>query len=1858
MHTTRRTPRRLSATAVMATVVLALAACGPKPPTQQSPGGPTVEITCPPSDDISVNDASPAVRVTYTPVTKAPVDLTSFRASIDGVDLTSEFLLFESEATLDLQNIIVLDDGPHVLEVEIANTKGKATIALRSFVVSTAGETTQIRGTVRDALSQAPVVGAEVYLAGAPAIADVTASDGSFVLDGPPAGKQLLKVDGSGASNPNGQTYANYSVPKNVTDGQVLDIFPAIYLPPIDPAGTVEITEDLVDAEGCALADIVIENPVCGVKITIAQGTEITFPDGSSSGQSISITEVPKAFTPSELPEEVDPPVLITFQPSGLELDAATVIEFPNPDGWAPGNEAILLSFDHDAGVFVESGTLTVEAGGVSGPGPSAGGWHCPCPPAPGPDGGPDDDCQDCDCPLNPLVDLYQGTFRHSVPLPAVKRLDRDSSVTLHYSSAAAKPEPVVSSLTVIPVQAAVPPSVELSVTILGSDVGSPLYFDTAGLSESVATSFHTPYAFDASFLESGLYKYQLRAKSVYPTSSSSAVVAGDRLPIVNWSENSTGRGWSHSLAKRLHFNAPPRISYESGDGRLEAYDPAPVTFFDWNQEGSQGAGNWSVSSDGSSVLQTVNGQPTFFISNAPFGYGTFAGTLRVETSSDDDFIGFVFGYNSPLSENGDPTNDYDFLLFDWKRGNQSGASAGMTLSRVDGTITDNNASFWLHQESEALTVLAKDWASSNGWESFVEYDFSVTYAADHVAISIDGEEIFDVGGSFPAGRVGFYNYSQSQVRYTGFSSTEKFESTTGDLSTISKSASGEAYRRVLSDGSSEEYDLDGRLISITDRSGNTSLLTYDGDRLTSVTNPLGESVLFGYDAGLLASIVDEAGRTTSLTHNSNGEVTRIDLPDGSTEKYTYDDGRMTTFTDRAGEKSKFALSPLGRVTEVELADGFKRDVQAAKLAGFTSADDADGSTESPLALMLMDVEHSIVSTSDSTSRMLEYGANGPTAVEDELGRVSTFVRDDRQRVTFAAGADGISTTYDYNPVGNLAEVITSAPGETDEVTRYTYHPTFNSVTGITYPNGIINPETGVSLAIEYDEAGNHVRTIDVFGMITEYHYDEGNPLPGIVGRLTSITRAVGRPEQSSVTFEYDPLTGNTSRIVDDDGVTFAFTYDGAGNALAASQGSLADTSVVTNALAANRLAALVDALGATTHFSYDKEGNLSEVLDALNQKYLMKYDTEDRMTELRDPNGKTDKRSYTTAGELQQRIDRKGQRFTYTYDEAHQLVEVEYPGLPGATGNTKDRFGYDVDDNGTVDGTEDLVHVIESAGEGIVIHRDAMQRPRIVEYTGTNSVTLHYNYGLGGLVDEVLIEDVDGTDLSHLRFGYDALQRTTSVEQLLTGNVAILEYDALSRLARRDLNGMFETLYDYTPGGLLETITHRRQSDNEVISQYSYDFDTTAKRTQLLTSRPHLAPGTVVEGYTYDLASRLTSVTSAGQETALLTYDPMGNVLSDGGAALATYAKGDRLTNDGTWKYTYDNNGNRTSRTSLVDAAVWSLYRYDAQNRLTEFEGYDGTLVRMTYDPLGRVIRREEVGISATRYIWNGEQVLLEIDDATGLPTARFMPVDPLNDIAFAEVDLDASGALAADEAVYFLADALGSVLDMTSDSGVVRSIELSTHGALLSETSSGNNLPTIGFTGHRYDAAAGLAHMRNRFYDPTSRSFIQEDPLFLTPETVSLGVDASIAYYVSNRYGYARQDPINFNDPTGLSVQVCTRPLQGYEGVFTRHCFIKFDNYDTAGFFDTSVVGEETFCSTKQKCFNVACPPKDPCKEECVRKAVEKSKKKKHSYSVGFNNCCSWVQDILAECGLKMPVCPNLGVGINGCGLGIPGL
>ncbi|TGN41464.1 PEP-CTERM sorting domain-containing protein [Marinobacter confluentis] len=197
-----------------------------------------------------------------------------------------------------------------------------------------------------------------------------------------------------------------------------------------------------------------------------------------------------------------------------------------------------------------------------------------------------------------------------------------------------------------------------------------------------------------------------------------------------------------------------------------------PVDLSGWQINGS---GNWSLQSNpepSDSVFQSLNSRPTVFF-NGQNSQGTaLAGSIEVQTTSDDDFIGFVLGYND-----GDLfSDDADYILVDWKQGTQSGWDAGMAISRVTGAIdtcgTCTASDAWQHTGNVEVLERAAT-LGNTGWLDNTSYLFDIVFTSSNIQVLVNEVLQFDIDGSFQDGSFGFYNFSQPDVLYAGITEEE-----------------------------------------------------------------------------------------------------------------------------------------------------------------------------------------------------------------------------------------------------------------------------------------------------------------------------------------------------------------------------------------------------------------------------------------------------------------------------------------------------------------------------------------------------------------------------------------------------------------------------------------------------------------------------------------------------------------------------------------------------------------------------------------------------------------------------------------------------------------------------------------------------------------------------------------------------------------------------------------------------------------------------------------------------------------------------------------------------------------------------
>ena len=197
------------------------------------------------------------------------------------------------------------------------------------------------------------------------------------------------------------------------------------------------------------------------------------------------------------------------------------------------------------------------------------------------------------------------------------------------------------------------------------------------------------------------------------------------------------------------------------------------INFNTWAQSGLSTDGNWVVSSDGSSVNQTINGVPTFYNGKKDYLNVKFSGKMRTDFTGDDDFMGMVFGYQGDVLSANYPIQIKTYV-FGWKQKNQvvfgNDWPEGFSLIEVNKTVNTKQEFYEAFTAPfTGSTVLASDYGSGKGYTTGIDYHVSIEFTSTKIKIYVDNNLIFDVDGCFDSGKIGFYNFSQPDVTYSDF---------------------------------------------------------------------------------------------------------------------------------------------------------------------------------------------------------------------------------------------------------------------------------------------------------------------------------------------------------------------------------------------------------------------------------------------------------------------------------------------------------------------------------------------------------------------------------------------------------------------------------------------------------------------------------------------------------------------------------------------------------------------------------------------------------------------------------------------------------------------------------------------------------------------------------------------------------------------------------------------------------------------------------------------------------------------------------------------------------------------------------
>jgi RHS repeat-associated protein len=862
----------------------------------------------------------------------------------------------------------------------------------------------------------------------------------------------------------------------------------------------------------------------------------------------------------------------------------------------------------------------------------------------------------------------------------------------------------------------------------------------------------------------------------------------------------------------------------------------------------------------------------------------------------------------------------------------------------------------------------------------------------------------------------------------------------------------------------------------------------------------------FAYDsAGHLNTITDGNGNVTTIQHDTNGNPTAIVAPFGQQTNFRVDsNGYVASITDPANNAVQLSSTATGLLNSLTDARGGVHSFLYDSAARLTKDTEPDGSAKT-LARTNTTNGYSVALTTQLghtttyAATRLSTGAVQRTITAADGAQTLVVIGTDGS--TTATAPDGTVTTTIQGPDSRFGMLDPISSTQMVKTPRGLTSTTTMSRTALS------DPTNQFSLTQQTD-------TTVINGRTATRVYS------GSTRTFTDTTPA-GRTRTMTI----DSLGRVVSQQIGDL-LPMTYTYDSNGRLSAITQGTGAIARTATFAYNPQGfLATTTDPLGRQTQLSYDTAGRITQQVLPGNRTVTYTYDGDSNVTAVTPPGRPTHSFSYTSV-DLQSAytppdVGAGTNQTLDSYNSDHQFTQVSLP-----TGQSIN-FGYDTSGRlnsiGILHGTTSFGY--DSAG-------------RMSSITGPGGLGLSYGYD-GSLVTS---EAWAGLVAGSVARTYDANFRTTGMS-VDGANTVSFAYDPDGFLSAAGSEALTYT----SQSGLLNTTTMGGVSDQWTYNgfgeptSYTVTANGTAAdsvqyvRDQLgrITSKSETIAGVVsTTSYAYDTSARLSTVTTAAGTTTY-TYDANGNRLSavsPAGTVNGAYDAQDRLLTYGTNTYTYTADGQLRTKTNTTTGQT-SAYQYDEFGNLLGVTLPDGTQIGYLIDGQNRRVGKTVGGVTVQRVLYDGGLRPIAQLDGNNNIVSRFVYGNRRNVPDFA-----INGGVT----YRIITDQLGSprLVIAVSTGAVVQRMDYDEFGNVVGDTNPG--FQPFGFAGGLYDRDTGLLRFGARDYDPVPGRWVAKDPM-----RFKLGD--------GNLYVYAAQDPIDFADPSGLSVWCQYASVAGFDVAVT---------------------------------------------------------------------------------------------------------
>ena len=625
--------------------------------------------------------------------------------------------------------------------------------------------------------------------------------------------------------------------------------------------------------------------------------------------------------------------------------------------------------------------------------------------------------------------------------------------------------------------------------------------------------------------------------------------------------------------------------------------------------------------------------------------------------------------------------------------------------------------------------------------------------------------------------------------------------------------------------------------------------------------------------------------------------------------------------------------------------------------------------------------------------------------------------------------------------------------------------------------------------------AGRKISDTDALGNKTSYTYDEMN-------RLVK-TESPFEADTSVTKYYYDRVSNlakekikNNAAGADESYKEKDYAYDIMHNNVGVTiKGTYEDNSVQYEYNTAGQLTKMITGISridenipetaSVTSYEYDGFGYVSTITDATGKSSLY--------------TNYSDGKTWITD-------DRKDNEYIDEYDLFGLKERCIYGDINGE--RRRERQLYEYNDIGQLLRKE--IYVNDELTDSAAYEYDGFGR--LTKET-MNGISNNYTYDLNSNVTGHSISGAD-SDTQSVTYAYDAMNRITGISANSISRCSY-EYDANGNMILKNTYGTISQI-TYNNANLPVSMVNKYAATE--YNSYSFAYNVDGNRINETDSVTGIS-----KSYQYDSFDRLQHEEVSKNGTVFITeygYDLSGNRTdqynSNGDIMSYDYNKNNCLTGSSTMTdetgeiqeiFEYDANGNMESR-QIIDGTDVTVeqYIYDASNRLIEAEK-DGLEISYEYNADGLRKSKTVNGIR-TEYAWDRGNMCLERTNAGTDLAADRQYVYGTDGIAFSANDYTYVKNIHGD---------VTRVNDFLMGTQT-NAYEYNSFGEITEMSESYEN--PFRYCGEYYDSETGWVYLRNRYYNPETGRFINEDP----------------ARDGSNWYTYCKNNPVTFVDPWGL--------------------------------------------------------------------------------------------------------------------------